>query len=244
MSGARPEGSALAARRGEVRFATADGVLLSGSLTVARRGAPVVILVHQFGSDRHDWDGFVPVLDRAGFGTLAYDTRGMGRSLSRWPSKQRYSPPRDESRYLHAMARDVAAARRFLRDRRDVNGERVAVVGASVGANIAYASSAAVRATVALSPVPLQDALRARRGSPQGVLLISSRLEAAAVLELAQTVRQPRRTVLAKDPEGHGVALRASRRYAGRSSTGCAPTCSAAQGRGRSVALGGVGGGL
>jgi dienelactone hydrolase len=203
----RPGGSVLAARRAEVRFATTDGVLLSGSLTVPRRRAPAVILVHQLGSDRHDWDGFVPVLDRAGFATLAYDTRGMGRSLSRWPGKQRYFPPRDEQRYLEAMVRDVEAALRFLRGRRDLNHERIAVMGASLGANVAYASSAAARATVALSPVPLRDALRPSGGSPRGVLFISSRLEAAAALELVQTVRPPRLTMLARDPEGHGVAL-------------------------------------
>jgi alpha-beta hydrolase superfamily lysophospholipase len=206
-AGARPPGSALSTRRTDVQFATGDGVLLSGSLTVPRRRAPVVVLVHQFGSDRHDWDGFVPVLDRAGFATLAYDTRGMGRSLSRWPSKRRYFPPRDEERYLEDMPRDVAAALRFLRTRRDVNPERIAVVGASHGANVAYASSAAARASVALSPVLLRDALRPRRPTPRGVLFISSRLEAAAVLELAHTVNEPRSTMLAQDPEGHGVAL-------------------------------------
>jgi pimeloyl-ACP methyl ester carboxylesterase len=203
----RPPGSALSARRTEVQFATGDGVLLSGSLTVPQRRAPVIVLVHQFGSDRHDWDGFVPVLDRAGFATLAYDTRGMGRSLSRWPSKQRYLPPRDEERYLEAMPRDVTSALRFLEARRDVDAERIAVVGASHGANVAYASSAAARAIVALSPVPLRDTLRPRRPSPRGVLFISSRLEAAAVLELARTVREPTLTMLARDPEAHGVAL-------------------------------------
>jgi dienelactone hydrolase len=152
----------------------------------------------------------VPVLERAGFATLAYDTRGMGRSLSRWPSKQRYYPPRDEERYLETMPRDVAAALHFLRARRGVNPERIAVIGATLGANVAYASSAdprAARATVALSPVPLRDTLRPHRRSPRGVLFISSRLEAAAVLELAQTVSEPRLTMLAQDPEGHGVAL-------------------------------------
>jgi pimeloyl-ACP methyl ester carboxylesterase len=209
-SGGGAPGAELAARRSEVRFATTVGVLVSGTLTTRTRPAPVVILVHQFGSDRHDWDGFVPMLDRTGFATLAYDTRGMGRSLSRWPSKQRYFPPRDEERYLEEMPRDVAAALRFLRGRRDVDVERIGVVGASLGANVAYASSAApraARATVALSPAPLRDALRPRLRSPHGVLFISSRLEAAAMLELAQTVREPRLTMLARDPEGHGVAL-------------------------------------
>jgi pimeloyl-ACP methyl ester carboxylesterase len=206
-AGERPPGSALSARRTEVQFPTVDGVLLSGSLTVPQRRAPVIVLVHQLGSDRHDWDGFVPALDRAGFATLAYDTRGMGRSLSRWPSKQRYLPPRDEGRYLDAMPRDVAAALRFLQTRRGVDAGRIAVIGAGHGANVAYASSAAARATVALSPVPLQGTLRPRGRSPRGVLFISSRLEAAAVLELAQTVTEPRLTMLARDPEGHGVAL-------------------------------------
>jgi alpha-beta hydrolase superfamily lysophospholipase len=210
-TGAQGPGSALAARRSEVRFATTDGVLLSGSLTVpTRQAAAAVVLVHQFGSDRHDWDGFVPVLDRAGFATLAYDTRGMGRSLSRWPSKQRYYPPPDEQRYLESMARDLAAALHFLRARRDLDGDRIAVIGASVGANVAYAGSAgpaAARATVALSPAPLRDLLRPRERSPRGVLFISSRLEAAAVLELARTVNKPKLTMLAGDPEGHGVDL-------------------------------------
>jgi alpha-beta hydrolase superfamily lysophospholipase len=141
----RPPDSALSARRTEVQFPTVDGVLLSGSLTVPQRRAPVMVLVHQFGSDRHHWDGFVPVLDRVGFATLAYDTRGMGRSLSRWPSKERYFPPHDEDRYLEAMPRDVAAALRFLQARRGVDAERVAVLGAGHGANVAYASSAAPR---------------------------------------------------------------------------------------------------
>jgi pimeloyl-ACP methyl ester carboxylesterase len=206
-AGERPLGSALSAQRTEVQFATGDGVLLSGSLTVPQRRAPVIVLVHQFDSDRHDWDGFVPVLDRAGFATLAYDTRGMGRSLSRWPSKQRYLPRSDEERYLEAMPRDVAAALRFLRTEESVDADRIAVVGASHGANVAYASSAAARATVALSPVPLRDTLRPRQPSPRGVLFISSRLEAAAVLRLASIVREPRLTMLAQDPEGHGVAL-------------------------------------
>jgi pimeloyl-ACP methyl ester carboxylesterase len=185
-------------------------VLLSGSLTVPQRRAPVIVLVHQLGSDRHDWDGFVPVLDGAGFATLAYDMRGMGRSLSRWPSKRRYFPPPDEERYLELMPRDVAASLRFLQAQRGVDAERIAVVGAGHGANVAYASSArpgAARATVALSPVALRGALRPRGRSPRGVLFISSRLEAAAVLELARTVREPRLTMLARDPEGHGVAL-------------------------------------
>lgn len=210
VSGERQGGSALAARRAEVRFATRDGVLLSGSLTRPGRRAPVAVLVHQFGSDRHDWDGSVPVLDRAGFATLAYDTRGMGRSLSRWPSKERYLPPRDEERYLETMRRDVAAALRFLRARGDVDARRIAVLGAGHGANVAYASSAAPRAartTVALSPVLLREALRARRRSPRDVLFISSRLEAAAVLELAPTVAEPSRNMLARDPEAHGVSL-------------------------------------
>jgi dipeptidyl aminopeptidase/acylaminoacyl peptidase len=203
----RPPGSALSTRRTEVQFPTADGVLLSGSLTLPQRTAPVIVLIHQLGSDRHDWDGFVPALDRAGFATLAYDTRGMGRSLSRWPGKQRYFPPPDEERYLETMPRDVAAALRFLQARRRVDAERIAVVGAGHGANVAYASSAAARATVALSPVTVRDALRPRGRSPRGVLFISSRLEAAAVLDLAQTVTEPRLTMLASDPEGHGVAL-------------------------------------
>jgi pimeloyl-ACP methyl ester carboxylesterase len=202
----------LAERRHEVQFASRDGILLSGSLTSRRRRAPAVILVHQFGSDRHDWDGFVPALDRAGYTTLAYDIRGMGRSLSRFPSKERYQPPLDEERYAESMPRDVSAAVRFLRRQPEVDRRRIAVVGSSLGANVAYASKrrvAGLRTAVALSPVLLQDTLRpGRRGAqPRDVLFISSRGEAAAALSLLSKTAEPRRQVVARSSEGHGVGL-------------------------------------
>ncbi len=200
----------------DVQFHTRDGVLLSGTLTVPRRGAPVVVLIHQLGSDRHDWDGFLPALERARYATLAYDTRGMGRSLSRWPSKTRYRPPMETANYLESMPRDVAAALSFLRRRGDIDSGRVALVGASLGANIAHAAAGAheqVRATVVLSPgLPPPGVLRPKGSRPRAVLFASSRIEAAPVLELLDTVREPRLNILGSDAEAHGVGLLGDRR--------------------------------
>ena len=53
------------------------------------------------------------------------------------------------------MIRDVRAAAAYLRDRKDVNGDRLALIGASIGANLSLqyaAEDMQVRTVVLLSP--------------------------------------------------------------------------------------------
>jgi len=67
-----------------------------------------------------------------------------------------FRPGTDRAAYVATMRRDVAAALRYLRGREDIDGERIAVVGSSVGGNVAIAASGlrgGSRATVAVSPV-------------------------------------------------------------------------------------------
>lgn len=62
----------------DVEFASADGLRLSGTLLAG--GGPGVLLAHGFGQTRHSWAGSQQGLARAGYGSLAWDARGHGRS--------------------------------------------------------------------------------------------------------------------------------------------------------------------
>ncbi|MEO0422488.1 MAG: alpha/beta fold hydrolase [Pseudomonadota bacterium] len=115
---------------GEVRegeFASADGVVLAGSLLVPRASGegpyPVIILLHGSGAAA----GLPPfvtahanALLREGVAVLAYDKRGSGRSGGELA----------EATYADFIE-DALAALRFVRTLDDVDDSRVAVFGSS-----------------------------------------------------------------------------------------------------------------
>jgi len=196
----------------EVTYATEDGVRISATLRLppggATRRAPAVVLVHQLGGDRHDFNALLPALGRAGYATLAYDIRGMGRSNGMVDGTV-FRPGTDRDAYRATMLRDVTAALDFLRRRRDIDGERLAVIGSSLGANVAIAASAARRgpaATVAVSPVAGAAPVSSLDRRLRGILLIADRAEIGSVWTLARRLDRPKRVTLAQR-EGHGVML-------------------------------------
>lgn len=128
----------------EVSFKATDGYDLSGTFwkTTRSASAAAVVLVHQFQSNRHDFDSFISPLLKEGYNVLAYDTRGFGQS-SHGPTQ------------INDFPKDIEGAVRFLENQASVNLQKIAVVGASVGANEAFVASgsvAQVKAAVALSP--------------------------------------------------------------------------------------------
>lgn len=174
----------------EVTF-RGDGRRVRGVLARESAKAPAVILLHQRGGDLSQWDELAPVLQRAGFTTLAYDDRG---SL-------------DETE----MVGDLAAAVRYLR--RDRPQLPVGVVGASNGASTAvYAGSHRLRrqldAIVAMSPAdssPLIELQTSGAYRPHDMLLISDRSEGVTTENLLPGARRSKRLVAAEN--GHGVEL-------------------------------------
>jgi dienelactone hydrolase len=110
----------LGVEGGEARFTTADGVSLWGWYVPPPEGK-VVILRHGSGSDASDVIPQARVLVDKGFGVLITDARGHGNSEGRamdfgW----------------HGDA-DVDAAIDFLVERPEVDADRIAVVGMSMG---------------------------------------------------------------------------------------------------------------
>ncbi len=176
-----------------MRFRAADGEPVAGKYTPAGEGAPAVVLLHEIRGGPDQWSPLIPYLHAAGFATLAYQSRASALEKERLP--------------------DALAATRWLRGRRDVDPERVALVGASIGASTAVLAMAtgarrSAQAAVALSPPDsadiwaLQDHDRYR---PHDLLLISDDGESASAEGMLDGA--VRSKAMRSAGPGHGVAL-------------------------------------
>lgn len=114
---------------------------------------PALILLHQRARDKSSWGSFADELVAEGYSVIAIDLRGHGQTLN----PQGQAIPLDSLRdadYL-AMLKDVAAAHAYLAQQPGVDADRVGIIGASIGANLALlyaADDRRIRTVVALSP--------------------------------------------------------------------------------------------
>jgi predicted acyl esterase len=123
----------------DVWFRTPDGVSLSGWYLPSRNGAAVAML-HGAGSTRSAVLDHAVLLNRAGYGTLLFDSRGFGRSGGVGMTGGWWGDL------------DLAGAVDFLVDRPEVDPARIGVFGLSMGgeeAISAAAHDARIRAVVA-----------------------------------------------------------------------------------------------
>jgi dienelactone hydrolase len=139
----------------EVSFTTSDDISIQATFShpKGRARVPAVILLHQLAGERHAWNALAQKLVGNNYVVLAIDLRGHGDSTAFGESTRTYKDFADAD--YGAMIRDVRAAAEYLRGRKDVNGDRLAVIGASIGANLSlqYASEdMQVRTVVMLSP--------------------------------------------------------------------------------------------
>ncbi len=177
-----PFGPGWAAERVAVR--TMDGTTLVGDLHLppsqARPKAPLVVLLHMLSRNRGDWQPYIPGLTAKGNAVLAMDLRGHGESTRRdqvrlsWRNFSRADYARMPGDLLETL--DALST---YRNRIDLN--RVAVIGASIGCNVALVAAAehqAIRALVLLSPGldyrGIQTERAMRRYGPRPILLVAS----------------------------------------------------------------------
>ncbi|MCA9903078.1 MAG: alpha/beta fold hydrolase [Anaerolineae bacterium] len=119
-----------------------DGLTLVGEFYAStNEPAPAVLLLHMLGSRRSAWQPLIPWLSDAGYNVLAVDLRGHGETQGAqdWP----------------AAERDVETWLDWLGEQPSVMPDRIAIVGASIGANLALNGCAFDErciTTVALSP--------------------------------------------------------------------------------------------
>ena len=139
----------------EVSFTASDGVSIQATFShpKGRARVPAVILLHQLAGERYAWNALAQKLTENNYAVLAIDLRGHGDSTMFGETTRTYKDFTDAD--YGAMIRDVRAAAAYLRDRKDVNGDRLALIGASIGANLSLqyaAEDMQVRTVVLLSP--------------------------------------------------------------------------------------------
>jgi uncharacterized protein len=118
-----PIGDPPSAAYDPVTFEASDGVRLSGWYVRSRNRA-AVILVHGGGGDRTGAIRHAELLARHGYGVLLYDSRGRGESEG------------NHNALGWGWEKDVFGALAFLRERPDVDPNRIGGLGLSTGADV------------------------------------------------------------------------------------------------------------
>lgn len=201
-------------------WAAGDGVILVGLYhPPARSKSYTWVLLHGLGSTKEEWNVFSRKLALQGNGIFIYDARGHGES-NRMANGQtlsyqdwRHAGP--ESSWAK-MPDDLARAVDFLKRHYDLSEKKIAVGGASLGANVAlvYASDHShVPALLLLSPgleyagISSPEAYSLYKGRP--VLIAASPGDFYAyssVQELAKVSIGPEQAVQV-GKKGHGVQM-------------------------------------
>jgi len=120
------------------------------------RNGNSVILLHQLGSSKESWNKFAEYLQDNNYDVLVLDLRGHGESqgnLSSFTEKD-----------FNNMEKDIKAAVIYL------NKKRVAIIGASIGANLALnygAKDNTINNIVMLSPGLNYRGLDAEKNAPK-----------------------------------------------------------------------------
>ena len=133
----------------ELTFKSRDGLTLFGRFVPGRNHA-TILLIHPLGSSNDNMLIYAEFLANAGYGVFMIDLRAHGSSDG------------DTSTYGLREAEDVTGAVDYLLSRLDVNGQKIGVLGISLGAQAALRGALktdCLRALVleGLGPVTLSD---------------------------------------------------------------------------------------
>lgn len=201
-----------------IRIQSSDGLSLSAIVDIPigqKVQMPAVIFLHQGGSSKEEWAGLPLFYDvtRAGMVALALDIRGHGASEGEADFTTLFDDP-DQA------PRDVMAAINWLAESTIVNMDRVAIVGASIGANLAVAAAGTdrfeVRTVVAIS-AKTSAAHNLAGGAKKishlrSVFVIASELEqdgkrAFWAEEIFNAAENPRQIEIVSGSQEHGVSI-------------------------------------
>ncbi len=143
----------------DMSLVTRDGFTLKGTLSIPAQAGrrPVVILAHSFGADRTGWKFLVDDLNARGIATLALDLRGHGQSTRKGGDTVAVTTDFAASSAavrFDLIPSDLAQAAQWVRRQPRIDGRRLGLAGASVGAYSALVAAPEVRpvAVLALSP--------------------------------------------------------------------------------------------
>jgi len=220
---AAPTSAPLAAASTEMALTSADGFALKGTLTLPsakpKAKVPVVILAHQFHSDRSGWAPLTERLLARGIGVLALDLRGHGDSAMKDGAETRVTADFMASAKavgFDKIPADLGQAAAWLRKQPGVDGRRIGLAGSSVGAFSVLLAAPEVKplAVLSLSPAgtaAFGDSARERlkgavlRSRPS-VLVLASAEDKDAADNAAALKDLPGVAVDLKDGKDHGFA--------------------------------------
>lgn len=113
----------------DISFVTSDGIKIAATLYKAENPSKTgIILLHMRAKSRADWEDFALKLNSAGFDALAIDFRGHGDSGG--TRVDQFS-----NQDYQNLSLDVAAAYKYLKSKEP--STNIALIGASIGANVA-----------------------------------------------------------------------------------------------------------
>lgn len=127
-----------------IEILTQDKIKIIGDYYAVQNSVKGALLVHMMPEARSSWNEFAPKLEDTGYHVLAIDLRGHGESEG-----GSYHDFTDEQH--QASIYDLYAAARFLHEK---GAKEIALVGASIGANLALqflAENPETKAVVLLS---------------------------------------------------------------------------------------------
>jgi alpha-beta hydrolase superfamily lysophospholipase len=186
-----------------VEFVADDGLVIAGTYYPGpTRPAPTALLLHMRGSTKEAWRPFAGALQQAGYNVLAIDLRGQGDTGGKtdWT----------------LAPQDVRTVLARLSALPGVDPQRIAVIGADIGANLALGACADLpgcKTAVLLSPsldiegIQTTDAMK-RLGS-RPVLIVASRSDTPSVSDSValDKLAQGNQRLQLYDGNAHGTAL-------------------------------------
>ena len=129
---------------------TPDDVTLHGKLYVKSKETPLVILIHMLNRSEEDWKVLTPSLLEKGFNVVSFDMRGHGKSIQDDKTWKSFS----DADFLKIMD-DVVLIKQKLKEQNKIAVDKIYIVGASIGANLAVKfahKDASILGLVLLSP--------------------------------------------------------------------------------------------
>jgi len=194
-----------------VKLVTSDAVNIYGELTVPEKvdkSHAAIILIHQGGSDHTEWDFIVPHLINMNYVVFSYDIRGHGKSDKVTDIYALYNDPK-------LAPQDLKAVIKYVKSRDYIDENRIAVVGASIGANLANVAitKLGIKSAVAISGKT--SAVKNLSGSEypnmRSVFYISSNEKkgerAKWAKELFNMTKPPHKLTIITDSQSHGVTI-------------------------------------
>jgi pimeloyl-ACP methyl ester carboxylesterase len=141
-----------------VQFQTPDGVIIKGDYLASPSPKAYLLLLHMMPATRTSWYPLMDKLRTAGYASLAIDLRGHGESLKKKTERGDFQTLnyKNFSEAEHqATIQDVEAAVKWLIEEKGASKSKIAIIGASIGANLALeylSENPEVETAILLSP--------------------------------------------------------------------------------------------